>query len=139
MESQEPAPVSPTVTKEKWAAHARSKLSRGYVLILGKERKNANFHHPAKGYETCPYKIALRLIQEGIVEPAGRKHHLGEVYVLAANAAPPPPPPVVDDDEDDEDVATPVTELNDLLDQINVEDDALDEAEENDEEDETLT
>ncbi len=116
MEAKNLTPI-PTVTKEKWAAHARSKLSRGYVLIVGRERRNANFFKPSKGYEMCPYKIARRLIDEGIVKPAERTHHLGPVYVLSTDTAPPPPSIPDDDDE----TAPPVTELDDLLDQIDVE------------------
>ncbi|WP_457653585.1 hypothetical protein [Rhodocaloribacter sp.] len=133
MEAKNLGPISPTVSKEKWAAHARSKLSRGYVLIVGQERRNANFHHPSKGYEMCPYKIARRLVDEGIVKPAGRTHHLGLVYVLASDTAPPPPPPSIPDDDDDPGTAPPIAELDDLLDRINVEDGEIDEDAEDEE------
>jgi hypothetical protein len=128
MEAKDLGPISPTVSKEKWAAHARSKLSRGYVLIVGRERRNANFFKPSKGYEMCPYKIARRLVDEGIVKPADRTHHLGLVYVLSTDTAPPPPPPSIPDDEDE--TAPPIAELDDLLDRINVddEDEEMDEA-----------
>ncbi len=133
MEAKDQGRISPTVSKEKWAAHARSKLSRGYVLIVGQERRNANFHNPSKGYEMCPYKIARRLIDEGVVKPAGRTHHLGLVYVLAADTAPPPPPPSMPDDDDEPVPAPPVAELDDLLDRINAEDGEMDEDAEDEE------
>jgi len=137
MEEKNLTPI-PTVSKEKWAAHARLKLSCGYVLIVGQERRNANFFKPSKGYEMCPYKIARRLIDEGIVKPAERPHHLGRVYVLSTDTVPPPPPPSIpDDDDDDDDTAPPVTELDDLLDQIDVEEseEEQDEAAEDEKED----
>ncbi|RMF54288.1 MAG: hypothetical protein D6746_14515 [Bacteroidetes bacterium] len=97
----------------------------GYVLIIGRERKNANFFKPSKGYEVCPYKIARRLVDEGIVEPTDRPHYLGTVYVLSEQAtmlAPPPPPR--DEDEDD---APEGAEMDDLLVEIEDEEESEDE------------
>ena len=75
----------PSVSKEKWLTHAKTKLARGYVLIVG-GRKRANFFLPEKGYETCTYDSAKKLIKEGHVEAVG-EHSLGTVYRLKPSAA----------------------------------------------------
>ena len=74
--------VGPTVSKDKWANHAKMKMSKGYVLIVGTKRRNANFYSKEKGYEMCAYNVARQLIKEGIVVKTG-EHHLGEVYELS--------------------------------------------------------
>ncbi len=74
--------VGPTVSKDKWVSHAKNKLARGYVLIVGTNRRNANFYLRGKGYEMCPYDIACLMIKQGIIVPTGT-HHLGTVYELA--------------------------------------------------------
>lgn len=89
-ESQERR-IGPTVSKDKWLNHAKTKLNRGYVLIVGTERKTANFHSREKGYEMCSYQVARQLIKDGAVRKV-REHHLGDVYELTA-----PPEPVVRD------------------------------------------
>lgn len=81
-ESQEKK-IGPTVSKDKWLNHALAKLSRGYVLIVGTERKTANFHSREKGYEMCAYNVARQLIRDGHVRKL-REHHLGEVYELVS-------------------------------------------------------
>lgn len=73
--------TAPTVSKEKWLHHARVKMARGYVLIIGTERRVANFYQPDKGYETCAYHVAKQLVKEGVVAPT-RTHSLGTVYEL---------------------------------------------------------
>ncbi|WP_397547933.1 hypothetical protein ABUL39_06715 [Rhodothermus marinus] len=73
--------VGPTVSKDKWINHAKNKLARGYVLIVGTERRNANFYLRGKGYEMCPYDIAQAMIKQGLVVQTG-KHHLGLIYEL---------------------------------------------------------
>lgn len=73
--------IGPTVSKDKWVNHARNKLSRGYVLIVGTERKNANFYSKEKGYEMCAYNVARQMIKDGLVRKV-KDHHLGEVYEL---------------------------------------------------------
>lgn len=73
--------IGPTVSKDKWVNHARGKLSRGYVLIVGTERKNANFYSREKGYEMCAYNVARQMIKDGLVHKV-RHHHLGDVYEL---------------------------------------------------------
>lgn len=75
--------IGPTVSKDKWVNHARNKLARGYVLIVGTERKNANFYSKEKGYEMCAYNVARQMIKDGLVHKV-RDHHLGEVYELIA-------------------------------------------------------
>lgn len=80
-ESQERR-IGPTVSKDKWVNHAKNKLSRGYVLIVGTQRKNANFYSQEKGYEMCAYNVARQLIKDGQVRKI-RDHHLGDVYELA--------------------------------------------------------
>ncbi|CAM3245793.1 hypothetical protein [Rhodothermus bifroesti] len=74
--------VGPTVSKEKWVSHAKNKLARGYVLIVGTTRRNANFYLRGKGYEMCPYDIACLMIKQGLVVQTGT-HHLGVIYELA--------------------------------------------------------
>jgi hypothetical protein len=96
---------SPSVTKDRWIAHAKNKLSRGYVLIVGNGRRNANFFKPGKGYEMCAFAVAQQMVREGILEEAGQ-HALGTRYVLSSDAdakIPPPPPRYDDDDEEDTD------------------------------------
>lgn len=82
---------APTVSKEKWRAHALAKLSRGYFLIVGTQRRSANFYLPGKGYEMCAYAVAQQLIREGALTEAGA-HYLGTLYTLSAETAPPPRP-----------------------------------------------
>ncbi len=94
--------IGPTVTKDKWLNHAKSKLSRGYVLIVGRKRKTANFHSSAKGYEMCSYQVARQLIKDGTVRKV-REHHLGDVYELIALPDPAPlarPRPSASTDEE---------------------------------------
>ena len=68
-------------SKERWARHAITKLSKGYVLIVSKTKNVANFHKSSGGYETCPHRTAMRLIKEGYLFEAG-EHSLGIVYEL---------------------------------------------------------
>src|SRR5690554_3951944 len=114
--------VGPTVSKEKWLNHARTKMARGYTLIVGKQRRTANFYLRSKGYEMCPYNVAKQLIKEGIVVEAG-EHHLGTVYKLRDDIQPVPIKRVVDIDEDE----TP-DEVEGLLEELT--DDTGDEDEE---------
>lgn len=94
--------IGPTVSKDKWVNHAKNKLTRGYVLIVGQEKKNANFYSQEKGYEMCAYNVARQLIKDGLVRKV-REHHLGEVYELAdMPAAVVPPPSKVEHSTDDE-------------------------------------
>ncbi|MDX1548888.1 MAG: hypothetical protein R3247_17950 [Rhodothermales bacterium] len=83
---------APTVSKEKWHAHAVAKLSRGYCLIVGTQRRSANFYQPGKGYETCAFHIARQLVKEGTVVKGGT-HYLGTLYILAGDAVAPPARP----------------------------------------------
>lgn len=95
--------VAPTVSREKWAQHAIKKLSQGYVLIVGEQRRNANFYKPGRGYEMCSFQTARQLIREGIVG-AATPHTLGTMYLLNPEymALPKPQPQAlfVDDDDD---------------------------------------
>jgi len=75
----------PTVSREKWALHARKKLAHGYVLIVNPGRQNANFFMPGKGYEMCSYHTAQQLIRDGIVVEAGT-HYLGTLYKLSSES-----------------------------------------------------
>jgi hypothetical protein len=96
--SDEPR-ISPSVSRDKLIVHARTKLSRGYVLIIGTERKNANFFKPGAGYEPCQWQVARMLVTQGVIEPSG-SHFMGTIYRLVDE--PPPPPPAVPDDDDDD-------------------------------------
>lgn len=80
--------TGPTVSKEKWVNHARAKLARGYVLIVGTKRRSANFYLKNKGYEMCGYDVAKYLIKEGIVVESGA-HSLGTVYSLVGGSTSP--------------------------------------------------
>ena len=71
--------VSPSVSKDKWVRHALQKLSKGYVLILGKGKRTANFFKPGSGYEMCAYNVALQLVRDGLVTES-RPHYLGTIY-----------------------------------------------------------
>jgi hypothetical protein len=93
--------IGPTVTKDRWINHARSKLAKGYVLIVSTSRKNANFYSPTKGYEMCAYDVAKKLIADGTIIRT-RAHHLGEVYELSGplpQITPARKKRVIDDDE----------------------------------------
>ena len=81
--------TGPSVSKDKWVVHARQKLARGYILIVGEGRRSANFFKPGSGYEMCAYNVALQLIRDGIAVPF-RKHPMGMAYTLAPDAAPLP-------------------------------------------------
>ncbi|HET6567423.1 MAG TPA: hypothetical protein VFG50_05620 [Rhodothermales bacterium] len=105
--------VGPTVSKDKWVNHAKAKLARGYVLIIGKQRRNANFYLRAKGFEMCPYNVAKQLVKDGIVVEAG-EHPLGTMYRLAEEKLPieikHKPVTVIDPEE-------PLEELEDIIDE----------------------
>ncbi len=113
---------SPSVSPEKWAHYAVSKLVKGYFLVVNTERRSANFFKPHKGYEPCAYKIARKLIEEGIVkmDHANEDRHF---YILSQVPLPPPVKPAshYDDDDDVEDDSAetlPTPAIDDLLDQI---------------------
>lgn len=104
--------TGPTVSKEKWVNHAKAKLSRGYVLIVGKNRRTANFYLKNKGYEMCGYDVAKQLVKDGVVVASG-EHALGTVYSLAASTTQAVPSrPQVRDEEEGSD------EMDSLLNQI---------------------
>ncbi len=97
--------VGPTVSKDKWVNHAKNKLSRGYVLIVGKNRRSANFYMRSKGFEMCPFNIAKQMIKDGIIVEAG-EHHLGTMYQLAQDVPPVetkkrPAEPIITAEEDE--------------------------------------
>jgi hypothetical protein len=73
--------TQPSVSTEKWIAHAKKKLEKGYRLVVSKSRKTANFYLPGKGYEMCDYKTARKLIEVGLVVEV-QEHHLGTLYDL---------------------------------------------------------
>ena len=93
--------IGPTVSKDKWVNHARTKLTRGYVLIVGTARKNANFYSKEKGYEMCAYNVARQMIKDGLVHKV-RDHHLGEVYELIDMPVVERRPTVIEKSTDDE-------------------------------------
>lgn len=99
---------APTVTRDKWIAHACNKMAKGYSLIVSQTKRNATFFMRGKGYDPCPYVTAKRLLEMKLVEESGT-HALGTVYTLidGALATPPAKPvmPPVDVDEDDEEPA----------------------------------
>ncbi len=90
----------PSVSRERWHAHVLTKLNKGYRLIIG-ERKSANFHHPAHGYETCSHEVARKMVLSGEVVAVGT-HRLGTIYALPVLTAAPSRAPVARrPDEDD--------------------------------------
>jgi hypothetical protein len=90
----------PTVTKDKWIAHARRKLEKGYILIVGNGRRTANFYKTGSGYETCSYQAAVQMVRDGLLVKT-RDHYLGTAYMLAPHlvATPPAPRPAEPDDD----------------------------------------
>lgn len=124
--------VGPTVSKDKWVNHAKAKLSKGYTLVIGKNKRTANFYLRSKGFEMCPYNVAKQLVKDGLVVEAG-EHPLGTMYRLADNVPPVEvkrkPTPVAKIEEqpevveiDDEDVDDDV----DDVDEVDEADDAVD-------------
>lgn len=93
--------IAPSVSNDRWIAHARTKLSRGYALIVHETRRNANFFKAGRGYEACRYTVALALIRAGSVVSAGR-HALGTLYLLSPEGTllPTPAPPAALPDDD---------------------------------------
>lgn len=143
--------VAPSVSREKWARHALNKMSHGYVLIVGQERRNANFFKAGKGYEMCSYATARQLIKQGLVVEGGT-HPLGTIFLMAPTAMMQvlPKPSDHDDEEDapsslDEelrivlgDKVVPVDDVEDMLaeeEEEEQEDAQAAEAEENDSDD----
>lgn len=140
--------IGPSVSRDKWLNHARTKLQRGYVLIVGKGKRTANFYSRDKGYEMCAFEVARALVGSGEVVASG-EHHLGTVYTLVAipsevvPSRPAPTPADVDDgddfgleeeeaeetfDDDEEEVDEPVDDEEDV-------EEPVDEEPEDDEED----
>ena len=125
---------APTVTRDKWIAHACNKMSKGYSLIVSPTKRNATFFKRGKGYDPCPFVTAKRLLEMKLVEETGT-HHLGTIYTLIEGALSTPPPrpvqPSVADDDDDEPADESLLEALDSL-----EDGGEDEVAEQEEEDE---
>lgn len=119
--------VGPTVSKEKWYNHARAKLAKGYVLIVGQTRRSANFYLQGKGFEMCAYNVAKEMIKHGIVVEAGR-HPLGLVYKPADDFLPTLPPVRKAKVEDDDDVDVVTDDMDALINQLAAENDGQDEA-----------
>ena len=95
--------IGPSVSRDKWLSHARAKLQRGYVLIVGKGKRTANFYSREKGYEMCAFEVARALVNSGEIAATG-EHHLGTIYTLVAmppDVTPARPPARVIEDEDD--------------------------------------
>ncbi len=76
--------TQPSVTLDKWIAHAKRKLEKGYRLVVSQDKRTANFYLPGKGYEMCDYKTARQLIETGLVIEV-KEHHLGKLYDLVAD------------------------------------------------------
>lgn len=109
--------AAPSVSREKWALHAHTKMSKGYVLIVSTARKSANFFMPGKGYDPCPIITAKRLIEQGLVVADGR-HPLGERYVLAPDADPARVAPKGRVDDEDDETPADSEDLADVLDAV---------------------
>ncbi|MCB0717478.1 MAG: hypothetical protein KDD65_03475 [Bacteroidetes bacterium] len=76
--------TQPSVTLDKWIAHAKRKLEKGYRLVVSQDKRTANFYLPGKGYEMCDYKTARKLIEMGLIIEV-KEHHLGKLYDLVAD------------------------------------------------------
>lgn len=113
--------TGPSVSREKWLNHARTKLQRGYVLIVGKGRRTANFYSRDKGYEMCAFDVARTLVTSGELVVSG-EHYLGTMYSLTSTATPEMPRPrpavVSDDAEDAPFVLTLTDESEDTFDDV---------------------
>jgi hypothetical protein len=119
--------TGPTVSKDKWLNHARNKLARGYVLIVGTQRKTANFYLKEKGYESCPYQVAREMVKVGMLEEAG-EHYLGTLFRLRPDSAAEDRPPARRSIRDDDDMEPLVSEMSDGA--ADVDDDVEEEEEE---------
>ena len=71
----------PTVSSEKWKQHAIKKLSKGYLLIISNTRNYANFYRGHESFESCSFRIAKKLLREGLLEESDT-HMLGTIYQL---------------------------------------------------------
>lgn len=128
---------APTVTRDKWIAHACNKMAKGYSLIISPTKRNASFFMRGKGYDPCPYVTAKRLLEMKLVEETGT-HPLGKVYTLieGALATPPPKPvmaPVDVDDDDDEPADDSLLEALESLEGAEGDDDEEEDEEEEEE------
>lgn len=56
-------------------------MSRGYNLIVNKDRKVANFYKGFGDFESCSYQIARKLIHHEFLELVG-EHEMGMEYRL---------------------------------------------------------
>jgi len=106
--------ASPSVTKERWLKHAVHKMSRGYNLIVNKDRKVANFYKGFGDFESCSYQTARKLILHEFLELVG-EHEMGMEYRLktdkdldVASSS--------DDDDTDEDETIAAGDSTDALD-----------------------
>ena len=122
---------APTVTRDKWIAHACNKMAKGYSLIVSSTKRNASFFMRGKGYDPCPYVTAKRLLEMKLVEESG-SHSLGTVYTLIPEAlTTPPPKPApevadIDDEDDDEPAEDSLLEALESLEGDDVEEDEED-------------
>ncbi len=126
--------AAPSVSTEKWLNYIYRKLQKGYYLIIGEQRKIANFYRGYGEMEACSYPVAKKLLDRGELEPVG-KHFLGTMYRLKSEAQPVPPPAstsVEDEEETDLALAEEAEELEedlleDLAEDVEDDEDILDE------------
>ncbi|GAB5521120.1 MAG: hypothetical protein RhofKO_33710 [Rhodothermales bacterium] len=94
---------------KQWLQSAAQKFSRGFVLLINKEKKTARFFKAGKGYHACPYRMALLLVQHGMVTEV-RPHPIhGAAFGLAEGVTPAilralNPDDAVENDDDEDDV-----------------------------------
>ena len=124
--------ASPSVSKERWLKHAVHKMSRGYNLIVNKDRKVANFYKGFGDFESCSYQTARKLILHDYVELIG-EHEMGLEYRLKSDKNIEVGAVAVEEDEEDTDevgidTEDAIEEDEDLLD-----DDELENSSEEDE------
>ncbi|MEM6647415.1 MAG: hypothetical protein AAF730_14320 [Bacteroidota bacterium] len=96
---------------KQWLQSAAQKFSRGFVLLINREKKTARFFKAGKGYHACPYRMALLLLQHGLIVEV-RQHPIhGAAFGLAEGVTPaalrafkPSDAAANDDDDEEEDV-----------------------------------
>ena len=74
--------AAPSVSSEQWRKYALSKMSSGYLLIISSTRNYARFYRGNGELENCSYRIARRLLLEGLLEEVG-PHVKGTLYQLS--------------------------------------------------------
>ncbi|MEM1093306.1 MAG: hypothetical protein AAGJ10_01790 [Bacteroidota bacterium] len=122
---------------KQWLQSAAQKFGRGFVLLINKEKKTARFFKAGKGYHACPYRMALLLVQHGLIAEVrphpihGAAFGLADGVTLAALRTF-KPSDTLDTDDDDEDVSNEADDGEDMEVDLEEEEEPRDEEEEED-------